>query len=132
MDLSELKAKAEAATPEACEPIIRFGDGPLMWYPAHRPECIHTPVNLACDCDKEQREAAMYEYAEAYNPKVGLALVKVVEALNEFDLLTPFEDWGYASQRCRECGIDPMLNPHTDFCPWPKLVKAREELEAME
>lgn len=80
MNLEELKQKAEAATPEACEPIIRFGDGPLMWYPAHRPECIHTPVNLACDCDKEQREAAMYEYAEAYNPKVGLALVKVVEA----------------------------------------------------
>ena len=79
MNLEELKAKAEAATPEACEPIIRFGDGPLMWYPAHRPECIHTPVNLACDCDKGQREAAMYEYAEAYNPKVGLALVRIAE-----------------------------------------------------
>ena len=84
MDLSDLKAKAEAATPEACELITyRPGSG-HSWYPIHRPDCAWNTKNRPCDCDVHLRKGAVEAFSGAVTPQTVLALVKVVEALQEF------------------------------------------------
>ena len=129
MNLEELKAKAEAATP-----------GPWTSGDMIRPDEIlpHFHIEWCWDGESEINEEADHAFIAVANPQAVLALVRVVEALRECDSLSPWEQVGDSfTERCRECGSDrPWPSDpgpaHFDFCPWPKLVKAREELEGME
>ena len=126
MNLEELKQKAEAVAPRRwIGQWTRWGINGT--YAGAGPTCVTAG---------EARTDA--EFIAAANPQTVLALVKVAEALNACDSLSPWEQIGDSfTEQCRECGSDRPRHyesrpAHFDFCPWPKLVKAREELEAME
>ena len=136
MNLEALRAKAEAATPG-----LGFAAGPhgqtlFTWLSTMVSEVTGEEApSIVVTSTLPEADAA---FIAAANPQVVLALVKVVEALNECDSLSPWEQIGDSfTEQCRECGSDRPRHyesrpAHFDFCPWPKLVKAREELEGME
>ncbi len=84
MNLEELKAKAEAATPEKLVPGVWEAETAYRnFVPVHRRECGIFEAK-GCGCDYPERENSIYTFQEAASAERVLALVKAVEALQEF------------------------------------------------